>query len=526
MSVFKCKMCGGAMKIDGQAYGTCPYCGTQQTFPKLDDERRAQMYDRANEFRRLNEFDKALGIYEQILSEEPTDAEAYWSVVLCTYGVEYVEDPTTHKRIPTVNRAQYTSIYADKNYLSALANADSNQKILYENEAKKIDEIQKGILEVSSKEEPYDIFICYKETDDAGNRTQDSVYAYDIYDALTKEGYRVFFSRITLENKLGTAYEPYIFAALNSAKVMIVVGTSKENFNAVWVKNEWARFISLMKTDKSKTLIPVYKDIAPIDLPGEFAYLQAQDMSKIGFMQDIVHGVDKLIKKETTTVKETVVVNNTGNFNYDALLKRAYMSLEDGDWSAANNFCEQILNVNPECADAYLVKLMAELHVKRQRDLNDLDSPFDSNNNYQKAIRFGDSKLISELNDYNDAIRSRNEENRLLSVYTDACNKMNTAQDENDYISVANLFSSIRDYKDSASLIEECKVKAEQERTRKEKELIEKERIDEENRINRERKIKEAKNKITKIFVIVAAIALVVTIVTVLITKVIIPNKK
>ena len=47
----------------------------------------------------------------------------------------------------------------------------------------------------------------------------DSVIAQDVYDALTEKGYRVFFSRITLEDKLGTEYEPYIFAALNSAKV-------------------------------------------------------------------------------------------------------------------------------------------------------------------------------------------------------------------------------------------------------------------------------------------------------------------
>ena len=53
----------------------------------------------------------------------------------------------------------------------------------------------------------------------------DSVIAQDIYKALTDEGYRVFFSRISLEGKLGAEFEPYIFAALNGAKVMIIVGT-------------------------------------------------------------------------------------------------------------------------------------------------------------------------------------------------------------------------------------------------------------------------------------------------------------
>ncbi len=296
MAVFKCKLCGGALEIKvGDSVAVCEYCNTKQTLPRLDDDKRTQLYDRANYFRRENEFDKAMGIYEMILSEDKEDCESYWGIVLCRYGIEYVEDPRTHKRIPTVNRAQFTSILEDEDYKNAIKYADALQKEIYESEATVIDKIQKGILAISQKEEPFDVFICYKETDPLGNRTRDSVYAQDIYTALTKEGYKVFFSRITLEDKLGSAYEPYIFAALNSAKVMLVVGTSKENFEAVWVKNEWSRFVSLIKSGKEKTLIPVYKDISPYEMPEEFQYLQSQDMAKIGFTQDLVRGVSKIV---------------------------------------------------------------------------------------------------------------------------------------------------------------------------------------------------------------------------------------
>lgn len=144
-------------------FATCEYCGTQQTLPKLDDERRANLYDRANHFRRNNEFDKAMGIYEKILNEDNTDAEAYWSLVLCRYGIEYVEDPASHKRVPTVNRAQFTSIYDDDNYKSALQYADSLQRSIYEAEAATINEIQKGIYSIWKIAYPNSYGNCWKE---------------------------------------------------------------------------------------------------------------------------------------------------------------------------------------------------------------------------------------------------------------------------------------------------------------------------------------------------------------------------
>ena len=160
MATFKCKMCGGTVEFEpGATVGVCDSCGTKQTLPRLDDDRRANLYDRANHFRRNNDFDKAAGLYEQILNEDSSDAEAYWSLVLCRYGIEYVEDPATHRRVPTVNRAQFTSVFDDDNYKSAIRYADIAQRQLYENEARTINEIQKGILSISQKEEPFDVFI-------------------------------------------------------------------------------------------------------------------------------------------------------------------------------------------------------------------------------------------------------------------------------------------------------------------------------------------------------------------------------
>lgn len=464
MTIFKCKMCGGTLEFNpGDTVAVCDSCGTKQTLPKLDDDRRANLYDRANHFRRSNEYDKAMGIYEQILAEDNTDAEAYWSLVLCRYGIEYVEDPATHKRVPTVNRAQFTSIFDDDNYKSALHYADAAQREVYESEAKAINEIQKGILAISQKEQPFDVFICYKETDNSGRRTPDSVLANDLYHQLTQEGFKVFFARITLEDKLGTAYEPYIFAALNSAKVMVVLGTKPEYFNAVWVKNEWSRYLALVKNSGGKKmLIPAYKDMDPYDLPEEFSHLQAQDMGKLGFMQDLIRGIKKIISADApkAAVKETVVVSG-GNAAVEPLLKRAFMFLEDGNWQEADAYCEKVLDQDPENAQAYLGKLMAELQVRKQAQLTDCEQSFEDNGNYLKILRFGDKKLQNALDGYISHIKDRNETARLTGIYNAVVQMMESADSEGLYKAAASKFRDISGFKDADELAQECLEKAE-----------------------------------------------------------------
>jgi tetratricopeptide (TPR) repeat protein len=459
MSVFKCKMCGGALEIKGnETVAVCEYCGTKQTLPRLDDDKKANLYDRANHFRRNNDFDKAMAIYEQILNEDNTDAEAYWSLVLCRYGIEYVEDPSSHKRIPTVNRAQFTSVFDDDNYKSALRYADAAQREVYEEEAKAINEIQKGILAISQKEEPFDVFICYKETDSNGRRTQDSVLANDLYHQLRQEGFKVFFSRITLEDKLGSAYEPYIFAALNSAKVMVVLGTKPEYFNAVWVKNEWSRYLALVKqSNGKKMLIPAYRDMDPYDLPEEFSHLQAQDMSKLGFMQDLIRGIKKIISVGTpkAAVKETVVING-GNSNTAPLLKRAFMFLEDGNWEEADEYCEKVLDQDPENAQAYLGKLMAELRVRKQEQLAECEETFENNGNYQKALRFGSKEFQSALKNIAEQNKSNIENLRLTEIYNNVIIEMDNADTENSYKAVAEKFKAIGGFKDADGLARQC----------------------------------------------------------------------
>lgn len=413
--IIKCKMCGGDIDfIPGATYGTCEYCGSTSTIPQAEDENKLNRYNRANHFRRQCEFDKAVAAYEKILEQDDTDAEAHWGAVISRFGIEYVEDPATHQRIPTCHRVQVASILTDEDYLAAVENApDEESRRIYQEEAARIAEIQKGILAISANEKPYDVFICYKETDENGQRTRDSQWAQDVYYGLTEQGLKVFFSRITLEEKLGQQYEPYIFAALNSAKVMVVIGSRPEYFNAVWVKNEWSRYLSLMKHDHKRLLIPCYRDMDPYDLPEELSMLQSQDMSKIGFMQDLLRGVQKVMQQPTSAPQGVRVETATAETNapgVTSLLKRAALFLEDGDTASAREYYDRVLDIDPECAEAYMGKVCAETGCRKESDLGALNYCVDMRGDWQKAVRFASAGQKQKYEGYMASVRARVEE--------------------------------------------------------------------------------------------------------------------
>ena len=171
---------------------------------------------------------------------------------------------------------------------------------------------------------------------------------------------------------------------------------------------------------------PFYKDMDPYDMPKELRGLAAQNMGKIGAMQDLLHGVEKILGKKDAdskeTVKETVVIQQQGGGpNVTALLKRAFLYLEDGDWKSAGEYCEKVLDQDPENPRAYLGKLLAGRRKKRLQELGAENTPFDEDLNYQKAIRFGEKRPeyvgeLQTLRQLGDRIRTSQ---RLHQAMTD-----------------------------------------------------------------------------------------------------------
>ena len=406
MIAFKCKLCGGNLNIEeDKRIADCQYCGSTLTLPNLNNNKKNTLLIRANQLRQNNEFDKAMGIFETSLIEDHEDPEVFWSLVLCKYGVEYVEDPKTKERIITCHRTLVQSVLSDVDYKQAYELASLEAKKLYQQEAKKIEAIQRKILQISKEEDPYDIFICYKETDKHGKRTIDSVFAQEIYEKLIEQNYRVFFAKISLEDKLGKDYEPFIYSALISSKIMLVLGTQKEYFDSPWVRNEWSRFLSLMKNDKDKVLIPLFKTMDGYDLPKEFGTLQAQDLNKVGALQDLMRGIRKVVNPiaqhdtKNTPLTSKSVEGQQGNLT--SLLKRAKVFLMDHEFMQASEYAEKMLDIDAEFGEAYLIKMLADFQTTDLEIFSqEINNPSIIKNHelFEKIMRYGSKELIEKIN--------------------------------------------------------------------------------------------------------------------------------
>lgn len=136
-----------------------------------------------------------------------------------------------------------------------------------------------------------------------------------------------------------------------------------------------------------------------------------------------------------------------------ALLERAFMFLEDGDWAKADIYCESVLDQDPKCAEAYLGKLMAEVKIRKKEDLSKAKEPLDQSDNYRKVMRFADESLRERLSNAKEV--QHNEQ-----LYTEAMACMTAASDEDAYRSASQKFLLLGSYKDSSSRREQCMQRA------------------------------------------------------------------
>ena len=299
MQLDRCRSCGGELERVGNSY-VCKFCGSKWV---IDADQDIHVIDRANAWSALRDcdFEHAGELFENIIYKEPKNHEAYWGRALANAGIMYVTDFHENKKVPTCNSISESSFIDSRDVKRAIELAPADIAESYRAQAEQIEAIRVEWVKKASREPAYDIFISYKDSDREHHieRTEDSYDAHELYMALTEAGYKVFFSRVSLRNKVSEHYEPYIYNAIKTAKVMIVYGEKPEYFNAVWIKNEWMRFRKRIELGEKhqNSLVVAYKGLDPADLPIGLRSRQCIDASSITFLEDLKKHIDKIIRK-------------------------------------------------------------------------------------------------------------------------------------------------------------------------------------------------------------------------------------
>lgn len=212
------------------------------------------------------------------------------------------------------------------------------------------------------------------------------------------------------------------------------------------------------------------------------------------------------------------------NATPESLVERAELFLEDEQWNYAIAYADACLDMEPKNAYAYVCKLLAELHIKTLDNLSNSIEPFDCNDNFIKAERFGDEELKTKLNCIADAFCKRVDEEFYDSLYREAREKMYGSVE--NYETAIKLFREIldevEDWKDSRAQIEICEKKIKDIlETRKNEQLEKEERLQ---TIEDERK-RVFKRNIKISIISVAALSFVIALFIILGTVVIPANR-
>ncbi len=300
----RCETCGGDLiKIDEGCY-KCKSCGNIYYKKELPSELVISLNE-ALQLRRTKRFEDALERYELIIESHPDCQEAYWGYILADYGIEYVQD-YNGGLVPTCHRVSPLALFDNGHVKKLLSLVHDDKKVAdhYALRLAELERIRKSVYVISQQtKQKYDIFICYKQNTIANPnvRTQEAKWARELYNKLIGR-YNVFFAEESLGSTVDD-YEPNIFSALNSAKLMIIVTSSLDNLNSEWVKNEWGRYLRFAKKDSSKKFKVLCSGFNPEELPMGLRHTQALDHDDPEWYAKLTTVIDNVFAKPVQASK-------------------------------------------------------------------------------------------------------------------------------------------------------------------------------------------------------------------------------
>ena len=346
-TLVKCRLCGAELLMAaGEESKRCAYCRTVNARPKATGD-TLNILNLATEQRLAQDFYHAEESYRQVLALQKDEYEARWGLALCKYGVDYVRDPRSGRQMPVCHTVRIRPMREDADYQRACELAPAEVRAAYEADAAYIDATQQRIRELQLNEPGYDIFLCYKETAiDSNDTTEESRVARRLYNDLTRKGYRVFYAPESLAAVVGENYEAGICHGIETAKVMLVIGTRPDHLTSAWVQSEWSRYLERIDNGEDKHLVPLYGGMRAGELPAAFRHRNLQ-----GLCMDELAWQEKL---ETALLRwlddSAALAGDAGaeDAALQALLNSGAVSVSKGDFAAAMDCYQNVADRYPE----------------------------------------------------------------------------------------------------------------------------------------------------------------------------------
>ncbi len=384
MSVYLCRTCGGALNVVAEMTGCkCSFCGTEQSLPRLNISEKSALLERADNYWRNGNYSGAAGLYEQALAYDIEDADVYFMLLLCRYGVSYRDNA------PVITRFVRRPVTSDDNYKSAIFYGDEFQRSVFRYQAGLLSDYHSRLINATDSEK-YDIFLCLNRSSQSSCNT-----AARLHRMLSTEGYSVFIGQELAGESAGkNVISPYTIAALNSSSVMLVLAEDEQELFLPQMKTEWGDFLSLLANGKS--LVLLHRCIPADKLPRELSIAHSIDISAQGFEQDLLRGLDKLLRKQRG---DKIVVAEVAA-DCSVMLHRARLYLENGDFGRALEFCGRVFQLDEQNAEAYFVKQLAKEKCRAVQELCQLKKDIGLSDDYQMAFKFGEPEFRQQLEKY------------------------------------------------------------------------------------------------------------------------------
>lgn len=280
-----CKDCGSLLLPVYSEQGwelACLKCGATTPCDPQGSQEAASLASQGRNYFARQSFEQAQERFTEAARRSGGKIEYRWGALLAHYGVKYCKSDVNPggsdyvvnhwlENLPE-KRMQDTQEYREIADAAAARSAALLNFVM--NEAEAVDRGIAQIHRLAQEETVYDIFLCFKDMDAQGDPTPERRFLDALYPELVGTGdLRVFYSPRSMYNKLVTDFEGYIYTALKTAKLMVVVGSTTENVTSPWVASEWERFRRWGKNAQI-LLLPV-GDMYMSNFPQELCQIQS-----------------------------------------------------------------------------------------------------------------------------------------------------------------------------------------------------------------------------------------------------------